>query len=305
MTDYGFIGLGSMGSPMAAHLAELGRSEGNSLTVWNRSPGRDEHLAALGVTTAGSPRELVAACDVVVLMLPDLPQIEELTDGDEHFLGDVASATVLVICSSVSPQGVRRYADHVEELTGGLVRVVDAPVSGGAEGAAAGSLAIMAGGTDDAVGTVWAALMSMGSTVRHVGGIGAGSLVKACNQMVVAATLIALSEATALAESAGVSVPALLDILAGGFGASRVLEVKSSHLISQTYAPTGAAKYMVKDLAFVRAEAESTGSVLPQADLSSSLFDDVVDAGLGDLDVSVVHAIVRGHAGPTAAQTVS
>jgi 2-hydroxy-3-oxopropionate reductase len=297
MTRYGFIGLGSMGAPMAGHLADLCDGGDHSLTVWNRTPGRDGALAGRGILSAGSPREILAGCEVVVVMLPDLEQLTELTDGPARLLDDVSTPTTVVICSSVSPQEVRGYADRVATMTGGLVGVVDAPVSGGVEGASAGTLAIMAGGSAADVALAWPALEAMGTTVRHLGPVGAGSLAKACNQMVVAATLIALSEASVLAESAGLSVPALLDILAGGFGASRVLEVKSANLTSNTYAPTGAARYMVKDLAFVTAESEITGAAVPQAELSAELFGSVLESGLGDLDVSVVHAVVRSRAG--------
>ena len=297
MTRYGFIGLGSMGAPMAGHVADLCQRDDGFLTVWNRSPGRDGPLTGRGAVIAGNPRVLLAGSDVVVVMLPDLEQLTELTDGPARMLADVRTPTVLVICSSVSPQGVRAYAEHAAEMTGGLVGVVDAPVSGGVEGAEAGSLAIMAGGNDAHVALAWTVLTAMGATVRHLGPIGAGSLAKACNQMVVAATLIALSEASVLAESAGLSVPALLEILGGGFGASRVLEIKAANLSSNTYSPTGAARYMVKDLAFVTAESRLTGAAVAQAELSAELFGSVVERGLGDLDVSVVHALIRERAG--------
>jgi 2-hydroxy-3-oxopropionate reductase len=155
----------------------------------------------------------------------------------------------------------------------------------------------MVGGSDDAVSVAWPALTAMGTTVRHLGPIGSGALAKACNQMVVAATLIALSEASVLAESAGVDVGGLLDILAGGFGASRVLEVKRPNLVSNTYPPTGKASYMVKDLGFVEAESQLTRTPLAQAALSLDLYRAVAEAELGDQDVSVVHALIRGRAG--------
>ncbi len=297
MTRYGFIGLGAMGAPMAGHLADLCDGGDDSLTVWNRTSGREGALAGRGVLIADSPRELLAGSEVVVVMLPDLAQLADLTDGPARLLEDVSTPTTVVICSSVSPLEVRSYAERVATMTGGLVGVVDAPVSGGVEGAAAGTLAIMAGGSAADVALAWPALEAMGTTVRHLGPVGAGSLAKACNQMVVAATLIALSEASVLAESAGLSVSALLDILAGGFGASRVLEVKSANLTSNTYAPTGAARYMVKDLAFVTAESDLTGAAVTQAELSAELFGSVLERGLGDLDVSVVHAVIRARAG--------
>lgn len=282
-----------MGTPMAVHLARFSTAQGDRLMVWNRSPGRDEDVLAAGGTAVADPADMVAQCQVVVVMLPDLPQLLELIDGPVQLLAQVTRGTVLAVCSSVSPEAVRTFADYAARLTGGLVQVIDAPVSGGAEGAIAGTLAIMAGGAADAVEAAWPALTAMGSTVRHLGPIGSGALAKACNQMVVAATMIALSEASVLAESAGVSVEGLLDVLAAGYAASRVLEVKTPNLTSNSYAPTGKAIYMVKDLGFVRAEAELTGAPVAQAALSLDIFQAVADAHLGDQDLSVVHAFIR------------
>jgi 2-hydroxy-3-oxopropionate reductase len=296
MTTYGFVGLGSMGAPMAVRLAAHCAERGDRLLVWNRSSGRGAAVLAEGAEVARDPAALVAACDVVVMMLPDLPQLIELTDGQAGLLGDVRTPTVLVICSSISPQGARAYAEHAAELTGGLVQVVDAPVSGGPEGAGAGTLSIMAGGSEAAVAAAWPALTAMGATVRHLGAIGSGSLAKACNQMVVAATMIALSEASVLAESAGVDVAGLLDVLGGGYASSRVLEVKRDNLISRTYSPAGKAAYMVKDLQIVRSEAELTGARVEQAELSLATFAAVADSGFGDQDMSVVHQLIRQRA---------
>jgi 2-hydroxy-3-oxopropionate reductase len=298
MTTYGFIGLGSMGAAMAKRLATRCVERGDRLVVWNRSRVREAAVLAEGASAARDPADLVAVSDVVVVMLPDLPQLLELTDGPAKLLSRVQSPTVLVICSSVAPAGARAFADHATELTDGLVSVIDAPVSGGPEGAQAGTLAIMAGGSDVAVAAAWPALTAMGSTVRHLGAIGAGSLAKACNQMVVAATMIALSEASVLAESAGVDVAGLLDVLAGGYAASRLLEVKGTNLASQTYSPAGKATYMVKDLGFVRSEAQRTGVTVSQAELSLATFAAADAAGLGEEDMSVVHRIIREQARP-------
>jgi 2-hydroxy-3-oxopropionate reductase len=293
MGTYGFVGLGSMGTPMAVHLANFCSKTGDRLLVWNRSPGRDTRVIAAGATAAVDPGSMVADCDVVVVMLPDLPQLLELVDGPTQLLAGITRPTVLAVCSSVSPQGIRTFASHAAALTNGLVRVIDAPVSGGTEGATDGTLAIMVGGSDDAVATAWPALTAMGTTVRHLGPIGSGALAKACNQMVVAATMIALSEACVLAESAGVSVQGLLEVLAGGFAASRVLEVKTANLTTNTYAPTGKAIYMLKELGFVRTESELTGATTAQAALTLEIFRAVADADLGDQDLSVVHALIR------------
>ena len=296
MRTYGFLGLGSMGAPMAVNLAKYCSAKGDRLLVWNRSPGRSGAAVAAGAINSGSPADLAAASEVVVVMLPDLPQLVELTDGPVQLLSGVRHPTVLAVCSSISPQTVRSYAEHAARLTDGLVQVIDAPVSGGTEGATDGKLAIMVGGDEAAITTAWPALTAMGTTVRHLGPIGSGALAKACNQMVVAATMIALSEACVLAESAGVDVAGLLDVLAGGFAGSRVLEVKTDNLTSGTYVPTGQAVYMMKDLGFVHAEAQHTGVTVAQADLSLDIYRDVADAGLGGEDVSVVHKLIRSRA---------
>jgi 2-hydroxy-3-oxopropionate reductase len=300
MATYGFLGLGSMGAAMAQRLATRSGGRGDRLVVWNRSRAREASVLAEGAASARDPADLVAVSDVVVVMLPDLPQLLELTDGPAKLLSRVQSPTVLVICSSVAPAGVRAFAEHAAGLTDGLVQVIDAPVSGGPEGAQAGTLAIMVGGSEDAVAAAWPALAAMGGTVRHLGAIGAGSLAKACNQMVVAATMIALSEAAVLAESAGVDVAGLLDVLAGGYAASRVLEVKGPNLVSQTYSPAGKAAYMVKDLGFVRSEARRTGVTVNQADLSLATFAAAEAAGFGEEDMSVVHRALREQARLTA-----
>jgi 2-hydroxy-3-oxopropionate reductase len=287
-----------MGTPMAVNLAKYCSAQGDRLLVWNRSPGRSGATVTAGATTSGSPADVVAASEVVVVMLPDLPQLAELTDGPVQLLSAVRHPTVLAVCSSISPQAVRSYAEHAARLTDGLVHVIDAPVSGGTEGAADGTLAIMAGGDEAAIATAWPVLTAMGTTVRHLGPIGSGALAKACNQMVVAATMIALSEASVLAESAGVDVAGLLDVLAGGFASSRVLEVKTDNLTSGRYVATGQARYMIKDLGFVHAEAQHTGVTLAQAELSLNIYRDVADAGLGGADMSVVHKLIRGRARP-------
>lgn len=294
MQTYGFIGLGSMGTPMAVRLAVDCATRGDQLLVWNRSPGRDAEVLAEGATAAPDPAHLVAACDVVVVMLPDLPQLRELTDGTAQLLSGVRKPTVLVVCSSVAPEAVRAYAAHAAELTDGLVQVIDAPVSGGPEGAVDGTLAIMVGGVDAAVAAAWPVLTAMGTTVRHLGPIGSGSLAKACNQMVVAATVIALSEACALAEAAGADVAGLLDVLAGGYARSRVLEVKADNLVSGTYVAGGKASYLVKDLSIVAAEAQRAGVTVEQAALSLDTYRAAADAGLGEQDMTVVHQLIRG-----------
>ena len=288
-----------MGAPMASSLAATAVAAGDRVLVWNRTPGHARSAVDNGAERCAEAAELAARSEVVIAMLPDLVQLEELVFGPAHLLAAVTRRTVLVVCSSVSPSGVREFADRVAEASDGLVGVVDAPVSGGPEGARAASLAIMAGGSADDVAAAWPALSAMGGLVRHLGPIGAGSLAKVCNQMVVAATMIALSEATALAEAAGLNTEGLLDVLGAGYASSRLLEVKRGNLIDRDYAPAGLARYMVKDLGFAAAESAPLQAELAQTELSRSLFTQLTAAGWGDEDMSVVHRIVRARCGLT------
>lgn len=296
---YGFLGLGAMGLPMAGHLADHCASAGDRLLVWNRTPGRAGELGDRGVVEFDDPVALVGESDVVFVMLPDLPELIALVNAPVGLLSGIHHRVTLVVCSSVSPAGVREFAEDTTRRTNGLVSVVDAPVSGGTEGATAGTLAIMVGGDTAAVETAWPALASMGTTVRHLGPVGSGALAKVCNQMVVAATMVALSEASVVAEAAGVSVEGLLEVLAGGLAASQVLAIKSANLVTRTYTATGKARYMTKDLGFAIVEAGRVRADVSQTSLSLDRFVAVDEAGWGDDDVSVVHSLIRERSGLT------
>ncbi len=172
------------------------------------------------------------------------------------------------------------------------MRVVDAPVSGGDEGATVGTLAVMVGGAPEDVAVALPVLAATGTAV-HLGPLGAGQVAKACNQMVVAATLVALSEAAVVAERAGLDVAAMFDLLAGGYAGSRVLEVKKRRFATHDHSPSGAAKFMVKDLSFATDEARSTKTATPQLDVLRAVFTDLTAQGMGDLDTAVVQAYIE------------
>ncbi|PFG36584.1 2-hydroxy-3-oxopropionate reductase [Flavimobilis soli] len=286
----GFIGLGTMGAPMAGHLLDaLGPGR---LHITARRPAAAEPLVARGAVWHGSARELAAACDTVVLMVPDLPQVRDLLEGAEGLLAGAGDDLLVVVSSTSSPQGVRELDSELRDRTGGAVRVVDAPVSGGEEGARAGTLAIMVGGPDDDAARACAALAPCGRP-EHLGPLGAGQVAKACNQMIVAATVAALGEASVLAERAGLDVGRLLALLGTGYAGSRILDVKARRFAEHDHSPSGAARFMVKDLTFATEEAVRTGTGTPQLDTLRTLFTDLTDAGLGDQDTAVVQAWVE------------
>ncbi|MFJ8467526.1 NAD(P)-dependent oxidoreductase [Streptomyces swartbergensis] len=283
----GFLGLGAMGLPMAANLARTGFD----VIAWNRSRPALETAGAAGCRTAADPAEVAAAAPVVITMLPDLPQVEALLQAQDGLLapGERAMDT-LVVMGTVSPVRVRALAD---ELTARGVTVVDAPVSGGVDRAVQGTLSIMAGAGPAAYDRVLPYLTAMGGTVRRMGDIGAGSLTKACNQLVVAGTLVSLAEAVLLAERGGLDTEALLDVLAGGLARSEVLAQKRHHLATSDFTPSGPARYLLKDLGFVRDSAADEQVSLPLADTVTRLYAAVESQGLGGWDNSVVLELLR------------
>lgn len=282
------MGLGVMGAPMAGHILGAGLP----VHVTARRPASASDLLSLGATWHPSTRSLAGECGVVVLMVPDLPDVENVLEGEDGLLAGVRAPMLVVISSTVSPEEIRQLAERVDARTGGLVHLVDAPVSGGQEGAEAGTLAIMVGGSSDDVAVVRPVLDACG-TVAHLGPLGAGQVAKACNQMIVAATVMALGEAAVVAERAGLDVAAMFDLLAGGYAGSRIMDVKKGRFAQHDHSPSGAARFMVKDLGFARDEARRTATVTPQLDVLRSAFTELTAHGFGDQDTAVVQAWIE------------
>lgn len=280
----GFVGLGAMGLPMAVNLARAG----TGVLAWNRSRPALERASAEGCRVAATLAEVAAACPTVVTMLPDLPQVRDVLDSG--LLSDGSVMRTLVVMGTVSPVAVRALA---AELAPRGVSVVDAPVSGGRKSAVDGTLSIMVGGADGDVAGVLPYLRAMGRTVRHMGPVGAGSLAKACNQLVVAGTLAALAEAVLLGETGGLDTRTLLEVLAGGLAASEVLEQKREHLVFGDFHGSGPVGFLVKDLGFVRHSAAAQHVALPVTEAAARLYNAAVARGQGDLDNSVVLDVLR------------
>lgn len=285
----GFVGLGHMGKPMAANLLRRGWD----VTLWNRSAGALADLEELGGSRAPDVAEM-RDLPVIVFMLPDLSFIEEAAAGllAGWRAAPPQAGTVVVVMSSVSPAGVQAFGRAVQEASGGHAAVVDAPVSGGTVGAVDGTLAIMAGGTVEDFRTLGPLFGAMGTTVRHMGPLGAGSLAKACNQLIVGTTTAALAEAAELAERSGMDVAALFEVLSGGLAGSRVLEVVGPRLAGKDYTPTGPAKFMHKDLSFVLDSARAVGAVVPMATAGVELYAELKRQGLGEKDLAVVRQAI-------------
>jgi 3-hydroxyisobutyrate dehydrogenase-like beta-hydroxyacid dehydrogenase len=289
--DVSLLGLGRMGGPIARRLlAALG-----SLTVWNRTPAKGEALRSAGARVATRPAE--AAAPVTLTVLTDLGDVEQLLDGEDGLLAGWAASgverPVLVVHGTVSPVAVAVLA---ERLAVSGVDVVDAPVSGGVAGAESGALSVMVGGTPEAVERAWPVLSLVGSTVRHLGPPGTGEVAKACNQVVVAATLGALSEALVLADAHGIDRRQLLELLGGGLAGSEALRQKGDRWLTGDFTGGGSIDNQLKDLRFVTEAASAHGLALPIASTVHAVYQRSVDDGDGGLDHSGVALSLARHA---------
>jgi len=282
----GFVGLGIMGAAMARNL--LGA--GHDLVVHNRTRAKAEELAEHGASVADSPGEVAEACSVVVTMLPGPPEVEELVAGDGGLLKTAREGSLIVDMSTSSPSLARRL--HSTAKDGG-VGMLDAPVSGGDVGARDGTLSIMVGGEEDDFERAGPLFGAMGETVVHVGEAGAGQTVKACNQVVVALVIEAVSEALVLGSRAGVAPERLVEVLSGGLAASKVLEVKAEKLLSRTFEPGGKVKYHRKDLGIALAAGSEHGAALPVTALVDQMFGALAAKGRGDWDHSALIALIE------------
>ena len=273
---------------MARHQIEAGMD----VHIHSRRQVSGEELAATGATWHATPRELAAHVDVVVLMVPDFPDVRAVLDGDDGLVAGADGELLVIICSTVSPEDVKGLAVELAERTDGRVRLVDAPVSGGEEGAKEGTLSIMVGGATDDAALAIRALEPCGNPV-HLGPIGAGEVAKACNQLIVAATVTALSESAVIGERAGLDLSKLFGLLQGGYAGSRIMEVKGDRFANHDHSPSGPAKFMVKDLRFAAEAARGSGTVTPLLETLRHVFTSLTDAGMGDSDTAVVQAWVE------------
>lgn len=288
----GIIGLGAMGTPMAHHLLA---AHGN-LSFVSRSDR--PALSDAGAVHVASARELAERAGIIVSMLPDLPELRPLLEGPDGLCA-ASSPVVLVISSTSSPTGVRELAAELDEQTQGRVRVVDAPVSGGVDGAERGRLSIMLGGEPDDAERVARALAPCGTSV-HLGPLGAGQVAKACNQMIVASTILALGEASVLADRSGIDLDALWSLLSAGYAGSNLLTSRKAKLVTGDDSPSGVAKYLIKDLGFAADVASSTGTETVLLPALRGAFAELVAAGLGDRDIAVTRRFVAERRAPDA-----
>ncbi len=284
-TRVGFAGMGTMGAPMAANLARADFA----VSVWNRTPGRDAAPLALGARRAADPAELAAASDVVVLCLTDGPQVAEVLF--ERGLADaLRPGAVVVDCSTTSPLAATRVAAALAERGVGFV---DAPVTGGSEGAEKGTLTILCGGADDDLDTVAPVLAALGTRVARLGPAGAGQWAKAINQVILAGTYLAVAEGVTLALKAGLDASAVVAAIGPGAAGSWVLENRSARMIADDYPLGFKIELHRKDLGIALELARAVGAVLPVTSLAATLEDGLVATGHGAEDNSALARPIR------------
>lgn len=284
----GFIGLGIMGKPMAENLIEAGYD----LVAYNRTREKAEELE--GATVAGSPKEVAARSDVVITMLPDSPQVEEVLVGEDGVLEGVKDGALIVDMSTISPVVTEELAARAEEKGASML---DAPVSGGDVGAIEGTLSIMVGGSEEDFGRALPLFEVMGGTVTHVGPSGTGQVVKAANQIVVALTIEAVSEALVLGSKGGVAPEKILDVLGGGLAGNKVMEVKREKLLSHSFDPGFKVELHHKDLGIALAAGREYGVTLPVTAVVDQMLQDLIARGRGDRDHSALLTLVEESSG--------
>ncbi len=281
MTRLGFIGLGIMGRGMAANIIDAG----HSLTVWNRTPSRAEGLAA---NVVDSPQEVGPESDIVFVCVSDTPDVRDVVFGDYGVIHGMTDGDLIVDHSTVSPVGTREFSDQAAELG---IDWVDAPVSGGSEGAERGTLAVMAGGPAHALERARPFMEAYSTSIVHVGEeAGSGQMVKAVNQILVVVNQLAASEALLLAEAAGLDLAKTLSAVEGGAGGSWMLSNRGPQMMMRDWRPGFTIDLQQKDLRLVLEAANDVGVPLPGVALVYQMYRGLQARGLGS---EGNHALVK------------
>jgi 3-hydroxyisobutyrate dehydrogenase len=285
-----FLGLGTMGAAMAANLARAGFA----VTAWNRTPGRARDLIDLGVTEAASAAEAASPADIVVLCVSDTPDVEAVLFGPDGVVAGARPGTLIIDCSTIAPSGSWDFAARLREHD---LRMIDAPVSGGSEGARNATLTIFVGGDERDVEHARPVLGALGRTITHVGPIGAGQAVKAVNQVILAGAYLGVAEGIVLAIKAGLDVEQVVGALGGGAAQSWVLANRSGRMLDNDYPLGFKVSLHRKDLAIALELAAQLGAALPVSALAAQLESGLIAQGHGDDDMSALARAIRGLSG--------
>jgi 2-hydroxy-3-oxopropionate reductase len=286
----GFIGLGVMGGAMAANILNAGFP----LKVFNRSRPAIDVLVSAGAEAADDPADLAASSEILVLCLPDTPDVETVLFGENGVAAGIRSGSLVIDTSSISPAAAQHFAKRLRNFG---VDFVDSPVSGGPKAAKDGTLSCMIGGSDGAIARAMPVLQAIGKTHVHLGPAGAGQLVKACNQLVIASTLGGVSEAIALCRKAGIDPYSMREALLAGSARSAVLEMHAKRLLDGALNPGFRSTLMLKDLSLALDAGRSLGVFMPATALAAQLMTAAVNTGRENKDsaaVGQVHGDLSG-----------
>ena len=279
----GFIGLGIMGQGMSANILKAGFP----LTVWNRTASRADALVEAGAKLAANPAEVAANSDIIVICVSDTPDVEAVILGPDGVLAGVKPGSVVVDCSTISPIVTRELSRKLAEQD---VAMLDAPVSGGSEGAAKGTLSIMVGGQADTFERALPVLEAMGKTITHVGEAGAGQTVKLVNQILVVGNMLAVSEALLLAQAGGVDLEKTIQAVSAGAAGSWMLANRGPQVIRRDWRPGFMIDLQQKDVRLVLDAAAQLGVPVPGTALIHQLYNTLQNQGLGS---EGNHALVK------------
>lgn len=283
--NIGYIGLGLMGGPCAKHLQKAG----HKLYIWARTRSKVKAFEDAGMTWRDSPAEVAAEVDVLFTNLSDTPDVREVLLGENGVIEGAKPGLTVVDMSTISATATREMAAALKAKGADLA---DAPVSGGTQGARDASLTIMVGADPEVFEKIKPVLASLGSKITRIGEVGAGQAAKACNQIIVTVTLLAVSEAFKLADSLGVDKAKVREALLGGFAASRILELHGQRMIDDDYAPGFKTNLHVKDMNMVEGVARDLGISLPASSGGLELLRETAAEGYAELDSSAVYKII-------------
>lgn len=286
----GFIGLGTMGAPMARRLVD----DGHQLRVHNRTRERELPLEEAGATRAASPREAAVGAEVVITMVSDTPDVEAVLFAEDGAANGMARGGVLIDMSTISPAATREFA---QRLAGNGIAMLDAPVSGGSEGAQQGTLSVMVGGEAQVLERVRALLDTLGSKVTLVGPSGSGQLTKAINQVIIAGTYAAVAEGMIMGVKAGIDLEAAHEAVSGGAAGSWILSNRAGNMMSGEYPLGFRTRLHRKDLGIALEAARELGVSAPLAAYVEQLETSLLARGYGEEDVSNIARVVREQAG--------
>jgi 3-hydroxyisobutyrate dehydrogenase len=287
--NIGFIGLGTMGAPMARNLLKAGFD----VTVHNRTREKEESLSAAGASRAATPAEAAARADILVTIVADTPDVEHVLFADDGVATGAQPGTLVCDMSTISPDATRHFGQRLAERG---IKMIDAPVSGGSEGAEKGTLTIMCGGDAADVERARPVLEVLGSKVTHIGPLGSGQLTKAVNQIMIAGYFEAVAEGLIFAMKAGLDTGKVLEAISAGMARSAVLEMRAKNMLDNTYPLGFKLSLHLKDLGIALETAKRNGVDLPVAELVQRIEEQLVTEH-GDEDVSAIAIALRSRAG--------